>query len=96
MPVAGLTLLGIAAARGQSLRIPRGDMPTVLAASLAYLTVWNIASTYAAVLLPSGQAAILGFTMPLWAALIGVTLLGHRLSRRMLAARPLARRRWRC
>lgn len=89
MPVAGLTLLGIAAARGQSLRIPRGDMPTVLAASLAYLTVWNIASTYAAVLLPSGQAAILGFTMPLWAALIGVTLLGHRLSRRMLAALAL-------
>lgn len=89
LPVAGLTLLAVAAARGQSLRIPRGDMPTVLAASLAYLTVWNIASTYAAVLLPSGQAAILGFTMPLWAALIGVTVLGQRLSRRMLAALAL-------
>jgi drug/metabolite transporter (DMT)-like permease len=89
LPAAGLTLLAIAAARGHSLRIPRDDMPTVLAASLAYLTVWNIASTYAAVLLPSGQAAILGFTMPLWAALIGVTVLGQRLSRRMAAALAL-------
>jgi drug/metabolite transporter (DMT)-like permease len=69
--------------------VPRADWPTVAAASVCYLVVWNIASTYAAVLLPSGQAAILGFTMPLWAALIGVTLLGQRLSRRLVAALAL-------
>ena len=33
----------------------------------------NIASTYAAILIPSGQAALLGFTMPLG------TVLGSRL-----------------
>jgi drug/metabolite transporter (DMT)-like permease len=70
LPVAGLTLLMVAGLRGLPLHIERRDRPTVLAAALAYLVVWNIASTYAAVMIPSGQAAVLGFTMPLWAAVI--------------------------
>jgi drug/metabolite transporter (DMT)-like permease len=89
LPVAGAALLGLAHARGLSLHVPRADWPTVVAASLCYLVVWNIASTYAAVMLPSGQAAILGFTMPLWAALIGVTVLGQKLSARLGAALAL-------
>jgi hypothetical protein len=48
--------------------------------------VWNIASTYAAVLIPSGQAAVLGFTMPLWAALISWAVLGERLTGRLALA----------
>lgn len=83
LPVAGVALLALARARGLSLSVPRADWPIVGAASVCYLVVWNIASTYAAVMLPSGQAAILGFTMPLWAALIGVTLLGQRLTARL-------------
>jgi drug/metabolite transporter (DMT)-like permease len=83
---AGLALLALARARGESLRIPRAHWGTVLAASLAYLVVWNVASTYAAVLIPSGQAAILGFTMPLWAALIAWAFLNHRPGARVLAA----------
>lgn len=89
LSAAGLTLLAVARARGQSLAIPREDWPTVVAASFCYLTVWNVASAYAAVLLPTGQAAILGFTMPLWAALMGFVLMGQRLSGRMLAALAL-------
>ena len=89
LPVAGLTLLMVARLRGLSLRIERRDRPTVLAASLAYLVVWNIASTYAAVMIPSGQAAVLGFTMPLWAAVISTAFLGERLTARMVAALAL-------
>lgn len=89
LSAAGLTLLAVARARGQSLAIPREDWPTVVAASFCYLTVWNVASAYAAVLLPTGQAAILGFTMPLWAALLGFVLMGQRLSGRMLVALAL-------
>lgn len=84
--VAGLTLLVVARLRGLSLAVPREHWGTITAATLCYLVVWNIASTYAAVLIPSGQAAILGFTMPLWVALIGWALLGERMTRRMLAA----------
>ncbi|MDB5872227.1 MAG: Threonine/homoserine efflux transporter RhtA [Ramlibacter sp.] len=83
---AGLTLLAFARFRGESLRIPRAHWGTVVSASLAYLVVWNIASTYSAILIPSGQAAILGFTMPLWAALIAWAFLGQRPGRRVLMA----------
>jgi drug/metabolite transporter (DMT)-like permease len=80
---AGSTLLAVARWRGLSLAVPRGDWPTLLWASLAYLVVWNVASAYAAVMLPSGQAAILGFTMPLWVALIAWAAWGQRPSRRV-------------
>ena len=83
---AGLTLLAFARLRGHSLHVPRAHWGTVLWASLAYLVVWNVASTYAAVLIPSGQAAILGFTMPLWAALIAWALMGQHPGARGLAA----------
>ncbi len=89
MLVAGAALLGVAAARGQSLRIARAHWGTVAAATAAYLVVWNVASTYAAIWIPSGQAAILGFTMPLWAALIGWVVLGQRLAPRLLLALAL-------
>lgn len=83
---AGLVLLALARVRGASLRIAREHWGTVIAASLAYLVIWNVASTYAAVLIPSGQAAILGFTMPLWGALIAWAFLGQRPGRRVLLA----------
>jgi len=86
LPVAGLLLLAVARLRGQALAIPRTHWPTVTAATLSYLAVWNIASTYASVLIPSGQAAVLGFTMPLWSALIGWLLLGERMRARLLLA----------
>jgi len=82
--LAGVTLLAVARARGQSLAIPREYWSTIVVATFFYLVIWNIASTYAAVLIPSGQAAVLGFTMPLWSALISWTVLGEKLSGRML------------
>lgn len=81
--MAGVFLLAVAAWRGQSLRVPREYWATIVLATMCYLVLWNIASTYAAILIPSGQAAILGFTMPLWAALLGWALMGQRLSARM-------------
>jgi len=84
--IAGAVLLAVAHARGQSLRVPRADWAPIVGATAAYLVVWNVASTYAAILIPSGQAAILGFTMPLWAALIGWAVLGQRLTPRLVWA----------
>lgn len=87
--IAGLTLLAVARARGLSLEIPRRHWWTVGLATACYLLLWNIASTYAAVMIPSGQAAVLGFTMPLWAALISWAVLGERLGKRLLLALAL-------
>jgi drug/metabolite transporter (DMT)-like permease len=82
--LAGVTLLAVARARGQSLAIPREYWPTIVVATCFYLVYWNIASTYSAILIPSGQSAVLGFTMPLWSALISWAVLGEKLSGRML------------
>ena len=83
---AGVLVLAWACLRGQDLRIPRQHWLIVALAAIVYLGSWNIASTYAAVMIPTGQAAILGFTMPLWAALGSRVFFGERLAGRALAA----------
>ena len=80
---AGFSLLAIAALRGLPLSIPRASWPTLVGAALVYLVIWNIASTFAAVLIPSGQAALLGFTMPLWVTLVAWAVWGERPSLRL-------------
>ncbi len=89
VPFSGLVLLGIARLLGQSLAVPRASWGVVLAVTVCYLLVWNIATAYAAVLIPSGQAAVLAFTMPLWSALISWAVLGERLSPRLVTALAL-------
>ena len=84
--LAGLTLLAVARARGLSLAIPLQYWPTICIGTFFYLIIWNIASTYSAILIPSGQSAVLGFTMPLWSALISWAVLGERLGGRLLLA----------
>jgi len=86
MAGAGLSLLLIARIRGVPMTIPRRYWKTVFLATTFYLVIWNVASTYAAVLIPSGQAAVLGFTMPLWGALIAWAVFGERLNARLLLA----------
>lgn len=86
---AGLVLLAVARARGLPLAIPRRHWPALGCATAFYLVLWNVASAYAALMIPSGQAAVLGFTMPLWAALFGWLALGERLGPRLLLAMAL-------
>ena len=90
LTAAGVLLLAFARVRGMSLAIPRPHWGAITGAALVYLVVWNLASTYAAILIPSGQAAILGFTMPMWTVLAVWALFGERPSPRMLLAIALA------
>jgi drug/metabolite transporter (DMT)-like permease len=87
---AGVLLLAFARARGMSAVIPRAHWLPVAAAAVIYLVVWNLASTYAAILIPSGQAAILGFTMPMWTVLVVWVLFRERPTPRMWVAVALA------
>jgi drug/metabolite transporter (DMT)-like permease len=84
--VAGLALLAWARWRGMPMSIPRVHWLRVGLATLAYMVVWNICSTYAAIMLPTGQSAVLGFTMPLWSALIAWLVLRQSLSGRLVLA----------
>lgn len=87
---AGLLLLGVARLRGLSLSLPVQQRRPLVAASLVYLVTWNVGSTYASVLIPSGQAAVLGFTMPIWATLFSWIFLSERPSRRLILSVVLA------
>jgi drug/metabolite transporter (DMT)-like permease len=51
--------------------------------------VWNVASGFSAITIPSGQSAVLGFTMPLWVAVLSAVFLGERLQARNLLALAL-------
>ncbi|MEO8123932.1 MAG: DMT family transporter [Burkholderiales bacterium] len=82
--LAGVVVLGVARLRGQSLQISRKHWLRICIATFFYFVLWNIASTYAAILLPSGQAAVIGFTMPLWSALLSWAVLGERLGARLV------------
>jgi drug/metabolite transporter (DMT)-like permease len=86
----GTLLLAFARSRGLSLHVPRPQRKALAWAAIAYLVVWNVGSTYAAILIPSGQAAVLGFTMPLWATLIAWIVLGERPSARLIFSVVLA------
>ena len=86
---AGVMLLAIARARGQSLMLPKPQRLRIVAAALGYLALWNVATAYAAVLIPSGQAALLGFTMPLWGAFFSWLIWREPLLGRMRVAMVL-------
>lgn len=81
-----LLLLWLARLRGQSIRVPREYWGRLVASALCFLAVWNIAAAYSAVLIPSGQTAVLGFTMPLWSALLSWLVWRERLAARQVAA----------
>jgi drug/metabolite transporter (DMT)-like permease len=63
---------------GQSFRVPRGQVRPLLIVSLFNITIWHICSATGLVHLAASRAAIIAFTMPLWASLLAVPLLGER------------------
>ncbi|HEY0418199.1 MAG TPA: DMT family transporter [Acetobacteraceae bacterium] len=71
-------LLTLARLRGRRLGIPRGDRLPLFGAALLNVTVWQILSAFALTLMGAGRAAIVAYTMPLWASLLGLFVLGER------------------
>ncbi|WP_420405866.1 DMT family transporter [Nisaea sp.] len=88
--VAGLSaavgLFTLARARGLPLRVPRCEWKGLLIVSVLNMSIWNIAVLYGVDLMESGRAAILAYTMPLWASLTGAWLVKERLSIRSMLA----------
>jgi drug/metabolite transporter (DMT)-like permease len=81
--VLGTLLLGLVLLiRGTSFRMPRGAFRQILLLSFPNVMVWYAVVTVAITMLPAGRAAILGFTMPVWSALIGVLIYREALDRR--------------
>jgi len=60
-----------------SLAIGRSDWPDIVQLAVPNVVIWHVAVVVALTLLPAGRSAILGYTMPLWAALIGALWYGE-------------------
>jgi drug/metabolite transporter (DMT)-like permease len=84
--VGGVLLALIVRVRGESFAVPNGRWPALIAASAMNLGVWNVATSFAVLYLPSGHASVLAYTMPLWVAVMGFIFFGQRLTGRLLLA----------
>ncbi len=86
LSTAVLVLYVIVRLRGESLAVPRGKWLPLIVASMMNITVWNIATSFAVLYIPSGHASVLAYTMPLWVALLGFVVYRQPLTGRLLAA----------
>jgi len=68
--------------RGLSFRIPRAQWPELLQLAVFNMLVWHTLAMLAIASLSSGRAAILGYTMPVFSALLGAWWFGQRLAPR--------------
>lgn len=76
----GLGVLAVARATNQTIRIPSGFFLKTVIVCLLNIVAWNVMATYGLLLLPSGRAALLGYTMPIWTVLLSVWMLHERFS----------------
>ncbi|HEX6265326.1 MAG TPA: DMT family transporter [Burkholderiales bacterium] len=72
-------------AGGQRLAVPRRQWARLALLAFLNITCWNMLVAFGVALIPSGRAAILAYTMPVWAIPLSVGLLGERITRRKLA-----------
>lgn len=79
----GVVLLGVVARlRGYTLRIPREHWRELFVLAMTNMVIWYVLSIYGVKLLSSGRAAILGYTMPVWTAVIAFAVYREPLSGR--------------
>jgi drug/metabolite transporter (DMT)-like permease len=77
-------LFALLKAGGHSLAVPKGQWPRLWALAFFNITFWNVLVAFGLTLIPSGRAAILAYTMPVWAVPLSMWVLGERPTRRKL------------
>ncbi len=82
--LAALGLFAMARLNGLSWRVPRGSWPALALISIFNLGAWNVLAVYGLGMMESGRAAILAYTMPLWAMLLGFWVMKEQITRRKL------------
>jgi len=57
---------------GVPLTVPKGAWPSIARLALPNVIIWHLLAIIAVKMLASGRAAILGYTMPVWAVVFGL------------------------
>jgi drug/metabolite transporter (DMT)-like permease len=76
--IGALLLAGLAVLRGQSLRVDRELWPRLVLAAVLNVMGWMVLMGLALLWLPAGEAALIAYTMPVWASLLAWPVLGER------------------
>ncbi len=77
--VIGAALLAaLAVIRGQSLKVPSEVWPRLVLAGFLNVTGWMVLMGLALLWLPASEAALIAYTMPVWASIIAWPVLGER------------------
>ncbi len=88
--IGGLMLAGIARMRGESLYVPPGQRAWLVLLALLNVAGWMALMGLALLWLPASEAAVIAYTMPVWAALLAWLILGEQMSVRRIIAMFLA------
>lgn len=79
----GFVLLGAYAVyRGDSLFVPRAERLLAFQLGVPNMVLWHVGLIYGVLLLNSGRAAIVGYTMPVWALIASVIFFKNTLTAR--------------
>jgi drug/metabolite transporter (DMT)-like permease len=76
--VGALLLAALAVLFRQSLAVPRAIWPRLLLAAVLNVTLWMVVMGLALLWLPASEAALIAYTMPVWASLMAWPVLGER------------------
>lgn len=80
LSLGGIGLLAINRMNGRSLKIPRSDFKPLLFASAFNITGWHLCSAFGLIHMSASRAMIIAYTMPLWASILGLFLLGEKMT----------------
>jgi drug/metabolite transporter (DMT)-like permease len=87
--IGSIGLLGAAWLARAPLKVERQERLPLIAAALLNVSIWQVSVAYGIRLMASGHAAVLAFTMPLWAVALSALVLGERPGPRRLAGLAL-------
>lgn len=80
--ISGLPAIWLAARmQGISLALPRGQIKDVVKLAIPNMMIWHVFMILGVKMLSSGRAAILGYTMPVWAVLSAMLFFSEKPTR---------------
>ena len=85
----GAALLAVARLAGNPIALRHDRLKPMLLVSAINITAWHCLSGFAITMIPSGRAAIIGYTMPVWGVLLGALVLHEALTWRRLLSLAL-------
>jgi drug/metabolite transporter (DMT)-like permease len=89
--VIGAALLAaLAMMRGKSLKVPRELWPRLVLAAALNVGAWMVLMGLALLWLPASEAALIAYTMPVWASVLAWFVLGERMTWLRLLALVMA------